>query len=321
VEVAAFESWQGTKPAVRDATYQAVGRTEARALMAQSGQSDVTLGMDPVGLQRIRRSDNVAITSVTLPRTILLKANAGHEILGDPRVRQALSMALDRKSMASALLRDPEMAATQLFPPSMAQWHQGSLSPLEHDLPRARELLAEAGWVKGPDGVLARDGRRFEITLRTFPDRPELPILATAIQDALRKLGIALEVEVGNSSEIPAGHQDGSLELGLYARNYALVPDPLVTLLGDFDRDGDDWGAMGWRDDTLSQTLRDLAQDPNRAGVEEDRRSVAQILQRELPVIPVAWYRQSAAVSDRLDGFSLDPLERSWQLADLAWTK
>jgi peptide/nickel transport system substrate-binding protein len=223
--------------------------------------------------------------------------------------------------MASALLRDPEMAATQLFPPSMAQWHQGSLSPLEHDLPRARELLAEAGWVKGPDGVLARDGRRFEITLRTFPDRPELPILATAIQDALRKLGIALEVEVGNSSEIPAGHQDGSLELGLYARNYALVPDPLVTLLGDFDRDGDDWGAMGWRDDTLSQTLRDLAQDPNRAGVEEDRRSVAQILQRELPVIPVAWYRQSAAVSDRLDGFSLDPLERSWQLADLAWTK
>ena len=42
-------------------------------------------------------------------------------------------------------------------------------------------------------------------------------------------------------------------------------------------------------------------------------------LQDELPVIPVAWYRQSAVVSDRVAGVALDPLERSFRLADVEW--
>jgi peptide/nickel transport system substrate-binding protein len=321
VDVVAFEQWKGEQPTIREATYQAVGRSETRALMAEGGQADVIFGMDPVSLERLRKSAKVEISAVTLPRTILLKANAGHEILGDTRVRRALSMALDRRSMATALLRDPDMAAAQLFPPSLTQWHQASLRPLVHDTAGARELLAAAGWSAGPDGVLTRDGQRFELTLRTFPDRPELPILATAIQDSLRQLGIALEVEVGNSSEIPAGHQDGSLELGLYARNFALVPDPLVTLLEDFDSDGADWGAMGWSDATLIRTLADLSDGGDATQTGTHRRKVAEILQKDLPVIPVAWYRQSAAVSDRVDGFVLDPLERSWRLSDLAWAK
>ena len=81
---------------------------------------------------------------------------------------------------------------------------------------------------------------------RTFPDRPELPLLATALQAQWKAVGVELKVAVGNSSEIPAGHQDGSLQLGLYARNYALVPDPLVTLLGDLAPAGADWGVMNW---------------------------------------------------------------------------
>ena len=101
--------------------------------------------------------------------------------------------------------------------------------------------------------------QKFAVSLRTFPDRPELPILATAIQAKLKGLGIALDVKVGNSSEIPAGHQDGSLELGLYARNYALVPDALVTLADDFGADGADYGAMGWNNAILTSTLNTMA--------------------------------------------------------------
>ena len=71
-------------------------------------------------------------------------------------------------------------------------------------------------------------------------------------------------MKVGNSSEIPAGHQDGSLELGLYARNYALVPDALVTLADDFGPDGADYGAMGWNNTTLTSTLNTMAADRRR---------------------------------------------------------
>jgi peptide/nickel transport system substrate-binding protein len=319
IELTAFEQWQGTKPAIIDVDYQAAGRSESRALMAESGQADVTFGMDPTSLQRLKQSGTLEIASVTLPRTILLKVNAGHAVLGDVRVRQALSMALDRDSMATALLRDPEMAATQLFPPSLPEWHQDTIPPLVHDPSGARELLAEAGWRPGSDGILERDGRQFSVTLRTFPDRPELPIIATAIQAKLKELGITLDVKVGNSSEIPAGHQDGSLELGLYARNYALVPDALVTLSDDFGPDGADYGSMGWNSTELTSALDTMASTADADVLHTGRQQVTDILQRELPVIPVAWYRQSAVVSPRVQGFVLDPLERSWRLTDLSW--
>jgi peptide/nickel transport system substrate-binding protein len=169
--------------------------------------------------------------------------------------------------------------------------------------------------------VLARQGRKFEVTLRTFPDRPELPILATAIQAALKELGMTLDVQVGNSSEIPAGHRDGSLELGLYARNFSLVPDPLVTLLEDFGPDGADFGAMGWSDATLTATLDDMADGTDAAGAAAGRARVVQVLQDQLPLIPVAWYRQSAVVSKRVDNVVLDPQERSWRLTGMAWVQ
>jgi peptide/nickel transport system substrate-binding protein len=321
VELAAFEQWQGEKPEIPEVTYQAVGRAESRALMAESGQSDVTFGMDPTSLQKIKQAGKLDIAAVTLPRSILLKANSGHGILGDVQVRRALSLALDRESMATALLRDPEMAATQLFPPSLPDWHQASAVPFEHDPAGARKLLADAGWVPGSDGVLVRDGRKFTVTLRTFPDRPELPILATAIQAKLKELGIAVDVKVGNSSEIPAGHKDGSLELALYSRNYALVPDALVTLAEDFAPEGGDYGAMGWNDPALTSALHVLASGNDAGQAAESRGKVTDILQDQLPVIPVAWYRQSAVVSPRVDGVVLDPLERSWRLSDLTWKK
>lgn len=321
IELTAFEQWQGQKPAITEVSYQAVGRSESRALMAESGQSDVTFGMDPTSLQRLKQTGKLDIVDVTLPRTILLKVNAGHDILGDVRVRRALSLALDRDSMATALLRDPEMAATQLFPPSLPEWHQESVTPLTHDAAGAKALLADAGWSYGSDGMLERDGKKFSVTLRTFPDRPELPILATAMQAKLKELGITLNVQVGNSSEIPAGHQDGTLELALYARNYALVPDALVTLADDFGPDGADYGAMGWNSPVLTSALNTMASGIDTDGLAEGRRHVTDVLQSELPVIPVAWYRQSAVVSKAVDGLVLDPLERSWRLSDLAWAK
>ena len=50
------------------------------------------------------------------------------------------------------------------------------------------------------------------------------------------------------------------------------------------------------------------------------RATVTQTLQSELPVIPIAWYRQHVAVNRRLQGVSLDPLERSYRLNDMHWS-
>jgi peptide/nickel transport system substrate-binding protein len=320
IELEAFDGYDGEAPQAESVSYESVGRAENRALMAESGQADLTFGMDPTSLQRVEGKPGLHVESALLPRTIVLKLNAEHPALSDQRVRQALSMALDRSAMATAVLREPEISATQMFPPALSSWHNEGLDPLTYDPERAAGLLDESGWVMGADGVREKDGEPLKVELLTFPDRPELPTMAAAIQAALVEVGVDVEVRVDNSSEIPAGHADGSLEMALFTRNFALVPDPIVTLLKDYPAEGADWGSMNWSDPDMLKALDQLVSDTEQTDGEADtaREQIASTLQEQLPVIPVSWYRQSVIVNEAVEGFVLDPLERNWNLADVS---
>ena len=320
IETTVFEDYRGEAPAVGSVSFQAVGRPEQRALMAASGQADVAFGLEPAGRERVDAADGVAMASSLQPRTILLKVNVDHPVLGDVRVRRALSAALDREAMAGAVLREPELAATQLLPPSLSDW-AADVDPLVHDPAAATELLAEAGWEPGADGVLERDGEPLSLVLTTYPDRPELPALATAIQASLGEVGVDLRVDVTNSSEIPAGHADGTLELGLVAKHFALVSDPLVDVDAVLAEGGSDFGAMGWEDAGVREALDGLVAGLPDAEAAAARETVVRTVQDELPLIPVSWYRMNAAVTEDVEGFVMDPLETSWRFSELAWVR
>ncbi|RZT30872.1 ABC transporter substrate-binding protein [Cupriavidus agavae] len=321
--IAAHDGWRGPAPAVQRASYLSVGRAEMRALMAEGGQAELAYGLDPGSIARLATSPAVRLHAVTIPRTTALKVNAGHPFLADAAVRRALSQAIDRRGIATAILRDPSLAATQLFPPSLPGWHDDALAPLRFDRDAARAALAQAGWQPGPDGILRRGDARFAITLRTFPDRPELPVIATALQEQFRQVGIAMRVAVGNSGDIPFAHRDGSLDIGLMSRNYGVVPDAFGTMVQDFGGKhgkGGDWGAMGWSDPAVARALAALPATPAGPGARRLRGEIAATLQRDLPLIPVVWYRQTLAASPRLGGVSIDPFERTYRLTDMYWT-
>lgn len=319
IEVARFDDWRGTPPEVEHITFQTVTRPESRALMASSDQADVVFHLEPAGRERVESADGVELVSSLQPRTIMLKVNGEHPVLADPEVRRALSLGLDREAMAEAVLREEELAATQLMPPSLTTWHQPDLDPLVHDPAEAREILEAAGWSEGDDGVMEKDGAPLRLNLLTYPDRPELPALATAIQASLEEVGVDVDVEVANSSEVPLRHADGTLELALVARHFALVSDPLVTVADTFAPAGSDWGVDGWSDPRLSQAVDQLLAGPEESRAAELRSTVATVAQEELPLIPVAWYRMNAAVTDRIEGFVMDPLETSWRLSTVEW--
>lgn len=316
LKAAAFPDYWGPAPHVPNVSYSAVSRVETRALMAESGDADFVFGLDPASVARLGLSDTATVHSVAIPRTLLIKVNAGHPFLSTAEARRALSLAIDRAGIAKAVLRYPE-GATQLFPPSVGDWHDAALSPLAYDPEQAKSLLADLGWTAGDDGILMRDGERLALTLTTYPDRPELPLVAAVLEQQFRAIGVELTINTTNSSEISSGHADGSLDLGLIARNFALIPNPVGTVLSDYAPTGD-WGAMGWQNDEIVQLARSVGRGD---GGDAERAQISAILQAELPVIPIAWYRQTLAVAQGVEGTTIDPWERTFGLQDLKLTQ
>jgi peptide/nickel transport system substrate-binding protein len=320
MELTYFDGWRGTPPEVKAIHYQSVSRIETRTLMAQSRQADLVYQLDAPAALRILSDPANQVVDAIMPRTLILNLNAGVPGLDDLRVRKAISFAIDRAGIAQGIMRDGDMAATQLFAPALPGWYRPDLSPLGYDPAKARALLKECGWIPGSDGVAAKEGRRLSFSLFTYPDRAELPAMAAALQEQLRQIGIEIDVQIGNASDIPLSHRDGSLQIALSARNYAYVTEPTPTLLQDYGPEGGDWGATNWSSPKVNGGLAELQRTPDGGRQDILRGDVAAELQAGLPVIPIVWYRERVAVSDRIGGgVSMDPLERTFRISDIRW--
>lgn len=319
LEVERFAGYRGPAPAIASASYLTGHRAESRVLQVASGQTDLVYTLDPSSLQMLKRDPNVTVHERPIPRTLQLKLNAGHPFLSDVRARRAVSLAIDRTQLAERVVRAPGTEAEQLLPPMLSDWHLPDRALIGRDLARARGLLGDLGWQPGDDAILVRDGQRFALRLMTYADRPELVLLATAVQAQLRELGVEVNVSVENSGSIPLGHVDGTLEMALVARNYATIADPLGVVLADFGGEGGgDWGAMNWDNSAVLPALERLRVTTDAQVRRRLAREVSTVLAQELPVIPLLYYVQQTAVSARVRGFSFDPFERSYRIAAMS---
>ncbi|KQB13222.1 ABC transporter substrate-binding protein [Rhodobacter capsulatus] len=309
LEAVRFDGYWGGPAKLEAIHYAGVSRAETRALMAESGDAGLVVNLDPASVTRLASVKTVTVHSVSLPRVLLLKLNAAAPFFDTVAERRALSLAIDRAGLAQAVLRYPA-AATQMFPPAAGAWHDPALAPLGYDPEAAKAAFAAAGWVPGPDGILQHDGQPFAVELLTYPDRPELPLTAAVLDQMLREVGIAVTINSTNSSEIPAKHAAGTLQMALFARNFALVPDPIGTLMQDYAPTGD-WGAMGWDNPAFTAAVRKIAAE---GGTAAEKAALSATLQADLPVVPIAWYQQTAAVSNSVKGIVIDPYERTFGL-------
>jgi peptide/nickel transport system substrate-binding protein len=113
----------------------------------------------------------------------------------DARVREALTLAVDRQTIVDAF-RDGlgRVMAVPLYPSSPDL--NPDVRPLPFDPERAAALLDEAGWTeRDADGVRMKDGLRFEFTYTLVSGNEISEEIATMTEAEFRKLGIAVRVE------------------------------------------------------------------------------------------------------------------------------
>jgi peptide/nickel transport system substrate-binding protein len=321
IDAEAFPGYWGVQPLIPRVRYTAVVLGDTRASMAQAGEADVTFTLLPQAAQAIERSGRASILRLTIPRVRMMTMNLRLPQFTDVRVRRALSLAIDRSGIANAILHHPPSAATQLLPPLLSGWYDPSLQPLHEDVPQAKRLLVEAGWQPGSDGIRTKGGQKLQASMIVPSNRPEIPVMAEAMQVQFREVGFSIDVRPVPFNALPDAVRDGSLQTAMLARTYVNVPDPIGTILPDFASDHPVWTSPGFVDPGLRANVQQYIETFDEATRVPLRKQIVMTLQDQLPVIPVSWFEHNAAVSPRvaLDSVTLDPFEQSYLLPAIRW--
>lgn len=204
-------------------TVRYVADPQARALAVQAGDVQFAEGLPQSQLEQVR-SAGAQVVEYPVARTVPLQLNQSAPPFADIRVRRAVTAAIDRPVLAEQVLAGGAAPASDLFGPAVP-WG-ATTPPPGADVERAKQLLAEAGF--GPRNPLT-------VRLWTFPNRPELPTLANAIQAMLSAAGVRVEITVGNydaqEPEVLAGRYDMFLNSRSYLSDF---PDAASTLGSDY---------------------------------------------------------------------------------------
>lgn len=113
----------------------------------------------------------------------------------DVRVRRALGMAIDTRKIIDYVIYGQGESITGPFA-KQTDFYNPDIQPLPHDPGAAIRLLAEAGWHKGTDGYLQKNGKRLAFTLITNNGNPTRKAILAIAQDAWKKIGIQVETDL-----------------------------------------------------------------------------------------------------------------------------
>lgn len=195
--------------------------------------------------------------------------------LADPRVRRALTMAIDRRHLHRVLnLPEETPVIESVF--TERQYRRGERpEPLPYDSAAARRLLEEAGWTAGADGALARGREPLAFTTLVFSEDAIVETAAIHIQDQLRDLGVRVELV--------------SMEPGLLMeRRNAGDFEAIIGEVGTSER-ALEWqfgseSFLGYRNDRASEPIEQLGFTLDPDDVDELYGELGAIIRRDLPV-------------------------------------
>lgn len=206
--------------------FRVVPEEATRLLQLEIGEADMIESVPQKDIARLR--DNADIRLVDLgPRFMgYLVYNLRRPGLDDPRVRNAISFAIDRRAFVDGLLFGYGRTIANPITPIVGWAYNDDLAPHLRDLDRARALLAEAGWTDtDADGIVDKDGEPLRLEIKTRTGDPVRENGVLVIQSNLRDVGIDARPRMMELSTVLGLVQEGDFDIYMGQVSGRLSPD------------------------------------------------------------------------------------------------
>jgi ABC-type transport system substrate-binding protein len=151
-------SYWGTPGRLETIRFTSATDPNTRLASLLSGGADVDIYVTPDQVNRLRSNRNYTLLTAPSARMYMVTLPMQMPEMQDIRVRQALNYAVDRNQLIKTVFGGLAKADDSSIPLGIGYQPIGVLP---YDPQKAAALLREAGWTKGPNGVLQRNGQPF----------------------------------------------------------------------------------------------------------------------------------------------------------------
>ena len=249
-----------------------------------------------------------------------------HPVLGDVRVRQAIELSIDKQALVHGLLADKVKPAGS--PLLTAGPYGVDLPPSEFSPDKAQQLLDQAGWIVGSDGVRHKGEVRAHLTLLNAAGNTLSEQTAQVIEADLQLVGIETDTREVPGGVLLGGFAGksplnlGNFDLAVIVRTVPM--DPQAYLYGQYASDqvpnqqrqaGSNWERI--EDPNLDHSLAAAGNSLDDTQRQAAYVSAAELIHADEAVVPLFPYLVVDARKTYLQGWQTNVNDMvTWNIQD-----
>ena len=191
------DKWWGQKPKLEKIIMKVISRDALAQAYANKELDAVSIGTNKDNYDTAKKRADGAIQQSGGLTWNHVTMNGSKGPLADVKVRQAVARAIDRDTIsASRLAPIGAPVANQnsyIFMPGQKGYEDDATAVIGYDTAKSEALLKEAGYTKGSDGVMEKDGAKLELIYTLDANNPVSEQIFKQIQANLQVVGISLK--------------------------------------------------------------------------------------------------------------------------------
>lgn len=220
--------------------FRVVSDTNAIIAQLATGEADVVTEdalteFNAPDLLRMERDRSIRAHFVAGATWEHVDMNLDNPVLADIKVRQAIAHGINRQSIVDSVFNG-RSSVIHSYAPAWRWDYNSDVVRYDYNPQKARQLLEEAGYRRGADGIYAKGNQRLSLKYQTTAGNQPRLLVTQVIQQNLKDVGIDVQLDYVPAGEyFASGDNPGPLwgrrfELGQYAWVGGDDPAPVASL-------------------------------------------------------------------------------------------
>lgn len=214
-------------PNIKETVFKIYQDTQVQLAGLEKGDIDYLAAIPPDEVDRIKKdyADKFDFKQYPENRLTYIGLKQTNPVFQDVRVRQALMYGLNRQQIVTDVLKGYGTVLNAILPPFSTYYAGDQLNPYNYDPEKAKQLLDEAGWKVGADGIRVKNGTRLSFETLTASGNKQYEAVMNIAQQEWKEIGVEVKPQYLEFSVLCAQYLDVA-KFQSYLLGFSLDVDP-----------------------------------------------------------------------------------------------